>query len=109
VLSRNVERFRCGLVSKAHRLLCHSTLDSRVITKNTKKIGAHPEARGRVEAPVEGGRVLIASERVSLPLNRVPASEQVPDVVRGVRVAGAVPLNRVPASERVWVSTSQRV
>ena len=107
MLSRNVERFRCGLVSKAHRLLCHSTVDSRVITKNTKKIGAHPEARGRVEAPVEGGRVLIASERVSF--TRVSASEQVPDVVRVVRVSGAVPLNRVPASERVWVSTSQRV
>ena len=99
MLSRNVERFRCGFVFKDHRLLHYSTLNSRVITKNTKKIGAHPEARGRVEAPVEGGRVLIASERVSL--NRASASKQVPDVVRVVRVSGAVPLNRVPASERV--------
>jgi len=28
---RNVQRFRGGLVSKAHRLLCHSTLSLRVI------------------------------------------------------------------------------
>ena len=32
-LSRNLERFRGGLVVKAHRLLYHSTLGSRVITK----------------------------------------------------------------------------
>ena len=30
---RNVKRFRGGLVFKAHRLLYHSTLDSRVIKK----------------------------------------------------------------------------
>jgi len=34
-LGRNVKRFRGGLVFKAHRLLYHSTLGSRVI--NTKK------------------------------------------------------------------------
>jgi len=33
LLSRNVKRFRGGLVFKAHRLLYHSTLGSRVITK----------------------------------------------------------------------------
>ena len=31
LLSRNVERFREGLVFKAHRFLCHSTPGSRVI------------------------------------------------------------------------------
>jgi len=33
VVGRNVERFRGGLVFKAHRLLHHSTLGSRVIKK----------------------------------------------------------------------------
>ena len=33
VLSRNVQRFRVGLVFKAHRLLYHSTLGLRVIKK----------------------------------------------------------------------------
>ena len=31
--TRNVQRFRGGLVFKAHRLLCHSTLGLRVIKK----------------------------------------------------------------------------
>jgi hypothetical protein len=31
------ERFRGGLVFKAHRLLYHSTLDSRVIKRKKKK------------------------------------------------------------------------
>ena len=31
--SRNVKRFRGGLVHKAHRLLCHSTLGLRVVKK----------------------------------------------------------------------------
>ena len=33
---RNVRRFRGGLVFKAHRLLYHSTLGSRVIKKKKK-------------------------------------------------------------------------
>jgi hypothetical protein len=33
LLSRNVERFRGGLVFKAHRLVNHSTLGLRVIKK----------------------------------------------------------------------------
>ena len=37
LLSRNVERFRGGLVSKAHRLLCHSTVGSKAIKKKKKK------------------------------------------------------------------------
>ena len=35
--SRHVERFRGGLVFKAHRLLYHSTLGSRVIKKRKKR------------------------------------------------------------------------
>ena len=40
LLSRNVERFR-GLVFKAHTLLYHSTLSSRVIKKKKKKNSTH--------------------------------------------------------------------
>ena len=36
LLRRNVKRFRGGLVFKAHRLLCHSTLGLRVIKKKKK-------------------------------------------------------------------------
>ena len=36
LLHRNVQRFRGGLVFKAHRLLYHSTLGSRVIKKKKK-------------------------------------------------------------------------
>ena len=35
LLRRNVKRFRGGLVFKAHRLLYHPTLGSRVIKKKT--------------------------------------------------------------------------
>jgi len=37
VLYRNVQRFRSGLVVKAHRLSYHSTLGLRVIKKKKKK------------------------------------------------------------------------
>ena len=37
LLRRNVKRFRGGLVFKAHRLLYHSTLGSRVTKKKKKK------------------------------------------------------------------------
>ena len=39
LLIRNVERFRGGLVLKAHGLLCHSTLGSRVKTKKRNTAG----------------------------------------------------------------------
>ena len=42
---RNVERFRGGLVLKAHRLLYHSTLCLRVIKKEKKQTMATPESR----------------------------------------------------------------
>ena len=38
LLSRNVERFRGGLVLKAHILLYHSTLGSRVIKKKKSRL-----------------------------------------------------------------------
>ena len=38
LLSRNVKRFRGGLVFKAHRLLYHSTLGSRVIKEKKNVI-----------------------------------------------------------------------
>jgi len=38
LLSRNVKRFRGGLVFKAHRLLYHSTLGLRVIKKKKHSI-----------------------------------------------------------------------
>ena len=37
LLSSNAERFRGGLVCKAHRLLHHSTLGSRVVKKKRRK------------------------------------------------------------------------
>ena len=41
LLRRNVERFRGGIVWKAHRLLYHSTLGTRVIKKNKKTEHGH--------------------------------------------------------------------
>ena len=38
LLSRNMERFRGGLELMAHRLLCHSTLGSRVTEKKKKNL-----------------------------------------------------------------------
>ena len=42
LLSRNVNRFRGGLVFKADRLLYHSTLGLRVIKKKKKHTGLVP-------------------------------------------------------------------
>jgi len=42
LLSRNVERFRRGLVLKVHRLLYHSTLGSRVFKKKKSMARAPP-------------------------------------------------------------------
>jgi len=49
LLSRNVERFRGGLVFKAHRLLYYSTLGTRVIKKKKNlppAKSAHTEKKG---------------------------------------------------------------
>ena len=43
LVRRNVQRFRGGLVFKAHRLLYHSTLGLSVIKK--KKVGGPARAR----------------------------------------------------------------
>jgi len=39
LLSRNVQRFRGGLVFQAHRLLYHSTLGLKVMKKKEEKRG----------------------------------------------------------------------
>ena len=46
LLIRNAERLRGGLVFKAHRLLYHSTLGSRVIKKKKKKSGTREQVPG---------------------------------------------------------------
>jgi len=48
LLYRNVQRFRGGLVFKAHRLLYHSTLGLRV-TKCVREVGASGAGLGRSE------------------------------------------------------------
>ena len=53
LLSGNVERFRGGLAFKAHRLVYHSTLDSRVIKKKKKKLRQVKVVHGRrLEPPL---------------------------------------------------------
>ena len=42
LLRRNVQRFRGGLVSKAHRFLYHSTLGSRIIKKRREAPASRP-------------------------------------------------------------------
>ena len=51
LLSTNVKRIRGGLVFKAHRLLYHSSLGSRVTKKKRKK------GRVRLSEPWTGSRV----------------------------------------------------
>ena len=46
VLRRNARRFRGELVFKAHRLLCHSTLDSRGTGKGEEKVVVIPDGKG---------------------------------------------------------------
>ena len=47
VEGQSVKRFRGGLVFKAHRLLYHSTLGSRVIKKNKQVEGLPGGRRGQ--------------------------------------------------------------
>ena len=41
-LGRNLKRFRGGLVFKAHKLLYHSTLGSRVVKKKKRSTSVQP-------------------------------------------------------------------
>ena len=50
-----MQRFRCGLVFKAHRLLYHSTLHLRVIKKMKKT--ATPPPANTLPAEVRAGEV----------------------------------------------------
>jgi len=69
LLSRNVMRFRGGLAFKAHRLLYHSTLCSRVIKKKRGCGGARcraarcpsrlPNARGTRASTCQRERVIL--------------------------------------------------
>ena len=59
-LHRNVQRFRGGLVLKAHRLLYHSTLGLRVVTKKKRK-KKRKKGRGavpRIDETVSWGGVV---------------------------------------------------
>ena len=57
ILCRNVKRFQGGLVVKAHRLLYHSTLGSRVIKqKKKKKIDDRKFLRFTTVAGIDCGR-----------------------------------------------------
>ena len=60
LLHRNVQRFRGGLVFKAHRLVYHSTLGLRVIKKKKKQAvpGAAPPSKS-----LPWLRLMTASER----------------------------------------------
>ena len=55
LLERNVQRFRGGLVFKAHRRLHHSTLGLRVIKKKQDTWGGCPAVSGAFDDMVEGG------------------------------------------------------
>ena len=55
-MSRNVERFRGGLVFKAHRLLYQSTLGSRVMKR--KKFRVEGRAWGSVSTHRDGSQLV---------------------------------------------------
>ena len=52
---RLMQRFRGGLVFQAHRLLDHSTLGSRVITKDKEALLVQPKSGARPAGAREGG------------------------------------------------------
>jgi len=56
---RNVKRFRGGLVFKAHRLMYHSTLGSRVIKKKKMLSKKHVVCTGG-GARLSSGKVVIS-------------------------------------------------
>ena len=59
LIHRNVQRFRGGLVFKAHRLLHHSTLGLRVIKKRMMDLVGEPSDRARTQPQ----RVLVLGVR----------------------------------------------
>jgi len=62
LLHRNVQRFRGGLVFKAHRLVYHSTLGLRVIKKKKHRYLACPVSRSIRKAALTGA-ALVGAER----------------------------------------------
>ena len=72
---RGVPRARGGLASKAHRLLYHSTLGSRVITKKKKylkDIRGVPRARDRNAPEAHAARKLVRHLRLGRQIHVVP-------------------------------------
>ena len=77
----NVQRFRGGLVFKAHRLVYHSTLGVRVIKKkkhglvnySSPGVGVEKERRGEHRARGWGA---VACERVRQGIKGVPYSQE---------------------------------
>ena len=63
LLDRNVQRFRGGLVFKAHRLLYHSTSGLRVIEKKRKQISHLNQSLGKTY-PVSGDGVKFDPQEV---------------------------------------------
>ena len=58
LLGRNVKRFRGGLTFKAYRRVYHSTLDSRVIKKNSSTGGSNQVGR-QLDDPVRDGKGVV--------------------------------------------------
>ena len=59
LLSRNVEQFRKGLVFKAHRLLHHSTLGSRVVKKKKTSASMRAASTATRSVRVERGEARV--------------------------------------------------
>ena len=70
MLSRNVERFRGGLIFQTHRLLYHSSLGVRVIKKNPLHPSQTRGGKSGVQEAAEAGRA-----------NHAPAPQHLPCVV----------------------------
>ena len=62
----NVKRFRGGLVFKAHRLLYHSTLGSRVTKKKRRRLGWTLASSTEIKAEGSGFRVQGSGCRVQV-------------------------------------------
>ena len=58
IFHRNVQRFRGGLVFKAHKMLYHSTLGLRVMTKKKKDPGGEEEEAVCEETPTSVSKTL---------------------------------------------------
>ena len=69
---RNVQRFRGGLVFKAHKLLYHSTLGLRVMKKN-KKFVRSAGCADRKMLSVPGLQEYLAHKKIPMPQDHYTA------------------------------------